>query len=390
MKVLKYSKIGLVKRVTKYHYHFKLSLLTILFSVFFWFIFYFNIPGKIGFNPVSLETVYFNYDGPNYMVIAKCGYNKNCIGPNFSLPQPLEYYPAHLPGYPFLINFVSNFISTPKAMLLVTLVGSVFLTLILFEFLKLFIKEKKAFWLSILFIFFPARFFILRQIGAPETWFIASIIASIFYFKKDKYLLAAIFAAMAQTLKSPGILLFGSYGILAIYELIKNKDLLSVIKKYFVFALVPMTVFAIFNLYRLQTGDFFAYFNSGDNFHLNKLPYLVFISTKSWIGSIWLEDIIYIYLIAIYGVYKLLKKYKFDIVSIFPLVFTIATLLVAHRDISRYITPVYPFLLLAFSKFLNKKSLKIIFILLLPAIILYAINFVSGNVAPIANWAPFL
>jgi len=374
----------------KYDNYLKLILLTIFFSFFFWFIFYFNVPGKIGFNDVSLETVFFNYDGPNYMVISKCGYNKNCIGPNFSLPQPLEYYPAHLPGYPILINFVSNFISTPKAMLLVTLSGSVFLTLILYEFLKLFVKEKKAFWITVLFLFFPARVFVLRQIGAPETWFLATIIASIFYFKKGKYLPAAIFVAIAQSLKTPGIILFVSYGIIAIYELIKTKKFLPVFKKYFWFILTPITIFLIFNLYKIQTGDFWAYFHSGDNFHLNKLPYLVFISTKSWINTIWLEDIVYIYLFAIYGVYRLLKKYKFDIITIFPLVFTLATLFVAHRDISRYITPVYPFLFLAFAKKLNKKSIKIIFIILIPAIILYGINFVAGNVAPIADWGSYL
>jgi hypothetical protein len=324
------------------------------------------------------------------MVISKCGYNKDCIGPNFSLPQPLEYYPAHLPGYPILINFFANFTSTPKAMLLTTLFGSVFLTLILFEFLKLFVKNKKAFWLSFLFLFFPARLFVLRQIGAPETWFLATIIASIFYFKKEKYLVAAIFAAIAQAIKSPGILLFGAYGIVAINELIKKKDFVTVFKRYFWFILTPLTVLVIFNLYRIQTGDFLAYFHSGDNFHLNQLPYLVFISTKSWINTIWLEDIIYVYLIAIYGVYRLFKKYKFDIVTVFPLVFTVATLFVAHRDISRYISPVYPFLFLAFANFLNKKSIKIIFIIILPAVVLYAINFAIGNVAPIANWAPFL
>ncbi|MFA6185007.1 MAG: hypothetical protein WC720_02530 [Candidatus Shapirobacteria bacterium] len=324
------------------------------------------------------------------MVISKCGYNKNCIGPNFSMPQSFEYYPAHLPGYPMLITFISNFTSTPKAMLLTTLAGSIFLSLILFEFFKLFINEKKAFWLSTLFIFFPARFFVLRQIGAPETWFLATIIASIFYFKKGKYLPAAIFAALAQSLKSPGILLFASYGIIAIYELIKTKNFWPIFKKYFCFILAPITVLIIFNLYRIQTGDFWAYFHSGDNFHLNTLPYLVFISTKSWINTIWLEDVIYIYLIAIYGVYRLYKKYKFDIIVIFPTLFTLATLFVAHRDISRYIAPVYPFLLLAFAKFLNKKSIKIIFLILLPAIILYGINFVAGNVAPIADWGPYL
>jgi hypothetical protein len=260
----------------------------------------------------------------------------------------------------------------------------------LYEFLKLFIKEKKAFWLSLIFIFFPARLFALRQIGAPETWFIGSIVASIFYFKKDKYLFSAIFAALAQSLKSPGILLFASYGIVALYELIKTKNFSSVFKKYFYFILTPITVIAIFNLYRLQTGDFWAYFNSGDNFHLNKLPYLVFISTKSWIGSIWLEDIIYIYFIAIYGVFHLYKKYKFDIVFVFTALFTVATLLVAHRDISRYISPVYPFLLLSFQKFLSQKTFKIILIILIPAIFLYAINYTIGNVAPITDWGAFL
>jgi len=375
---------------TKYKFQFKLVALTILSTLFFWLIFYFNLPGKIGFGNVTLETVFANYDGPNYMVIAKCGYNKNCIGPNFSLPQSLEYYPAHLPGYPTLIKFFNNFTTGPKAMIFSTLLGSIFLSLILFEFLKLFLKQKKAFWLTIVFLFFPARFFVLRQIGAPETWFLASIIASVFFFKKDKIWLSAIFAALAQTFKTPAILLVFSYAIIAIYELIKTKKFLPVVKKFYPYLLTPITILVIFYLYYLQTGNFWAYFQSGDNFHLNFLPYLVFISTKSWINTIWLEDIVYIFFIAIYGVYRLLKKYKFDIVAIFPLVFLLATLLVAHRDISRYIAPIYPFLLLAFHRFLNKKSIKIILLLLLPAIVLYGINFVCGNVAPISDWTNYL
>jgi len=375
---------------TKFNYHFKLIAFTVISTFLFWLIFYFNVPGKIGFNQVTLETLFANYDGPNYMVIAKCGYNKSCIGPNFSLPQPLEYYPSHFPAYPALIKFFNNFTTGPKAMIFSTLLGSIFLSIILFEFLKLFLDEKKSFWLSIVFLFFPARFFVLRQIGAPETWFLASTLASIFFFKKDKFWLSAIFAAIAQTFKSPGILLLVAYGIFAIRDLIKNQKIGQVLKKYFPFILVPITILLIFYLYFLQTGNFWAYFSSGDNFHLNALPYLVFISTKSWINTIWLEDIIYIFLIAIYGVYKLIKKYKFDIVAIYPLVFLVATLFVAHRDISRYISPVYPFLLLAFSKFIGQKSTKIILLIILPAIILYAINFVCGNVAPISDWTNYL
>lgn len=375
---------------TKYKPYFSLIVLTIVSSLFFWAIFYLNIPGKIGFDNVSLETVFANYDGPNYMVIAKCGYNKDCIGPNFSLPQPLEYYPAHFPGYPVLIKFFNNFTTGPKAMIFSTLLGSIFLSLVFYEFLKMFVKERKAYWLTILLLFFPARLFVLRSIGAPETWFLASIITSILFFKKDKIWLSAIFVALAQTFKTPAVLLLASYGVMAIYEWIKGKKFIPVFKRYYPYILVPVTVLAIFYLYYLQTGNFWAYFQSGDNFHLNYLPYLVFISTKSWINTIWLEDIIYIFLIAIYGGYRLLKKYKFDIVAIFPLVFILATLLVAHRDISRYISPVYPFLFLAYAQFLNKKAIKVIMILLIPAIVLFGINFVCGNTAPISDWTNYL
>lgn len=375
---------------TKYHRHFKLVILTVLSTIGFWLIFYFNLPGKIGFDNVSLETIFANYDGPNYMVISKCGYNKNCIGPNFSLPQPLEYYPAHFPGYPALITFFSNFTTGPKAMIFSTLLGSIFLSLILYEFLQLYLGEKKSFWLTIVFLFFPARFFVLRQVGAPETWFLATTLASIFFYKKNKFWWSAIFAALAMTLKTPAILLLVSYGIIAIKEWVDTCQFLPVFKKYFPYILVPITVVLIFYFYYLQTGNFWAYFHSGDNFHLNFLPYLVFISTKSWINTIWLEDIVYIFLFAIYGVYRLVKKYKFDIVAIYPLVFTLATLLVAHRDISRYIAPIYPFMLLSYKKFFTKRPVKVILILLIPAIVLYAVNFVCGNIAPISDWTNYL
>jgi len=371
-------------------YLFLLIILTFLSSYLFWLIFYYNIPGKIGFNNVTLETVFANYDGPNYMVIAKCGYNKDCIGPNFSLPQPLEYYPAHFPGYPILIKFFDNFTTGPKAMIFSTLLGSVFLSLILFELFKLFLKPSKAFWLAIIFLFFPARFFVLRSVGAPETWFLATTLTSIFFFKKEKYWPSAIFAALAQLFKSPGVLLLASYGIIAIRDLVVGKKIIPIVKKYFPYILVPLTILFIFYLYYLQTGNFLAYFNSGDNFHLNFLPFLVFISSKSWINTIWLEDIIYIFLFAMYGIYRLAKKFKFDIIVIYPLLFTLATLFVAHRDISRYISPTYPFLLLAYQKFFNRRSVKTILILLIPAIVLYAINFVCGNVAPISDWTNYL
>ncbi|MBP9818136.1 hypothetical protein KBC75_05330 [Candidatus Shapirobacteria bacterium] len=372
---------------TKYRQLILLLIITLASTLFIWFGFYLNLPQKLGFPATTLETVFANYDGPNYMVIAKCGYNKTCIGQNFSLPQPLEYYPAHLPGYPLIIKYFSYYTTTPKAMLLATLFGSLFLTGTTYYFFKLFAAPPAVFWLTLVSIFFPARMFVLRLVGAPESWFIGSILISIIYYKKGKYLPSAIFAALAQLLKSPGILLFTVYGILFLQDLFKNK---KINLNYFWYILTPLTVFLIFNSYKIQTGDFWAYFHSGDNFHLTALPYEVFVSNRSWINTMWLEDVIYILIISFIGLKKLIKKYNFTLPALFPLIFTVATVFVAHRDIGRYIAPIYPFIFLAYSKTIKHQSSRKVFYLLLPAVILFAINFIIGNTAPIADWTPYL
>ena len=368
-----------------------LLLVTFFVSSFFWFAFYFNLPAKIGFPAVSLETVFQNYDGPNYLAISKCGYRKDCLAKNFSLPQPLEYYPAHLPAFPLIIKFFDLFTTGPKAMLLATLAGSLFLTLASFSFFKLFLNQKKSFWLSFLLIIFPARLLVLRLVGAPETWFIGATLFSLYFFHQKKYLPSVLLAVFAQTLKSPGILLFISYALFALFQFYSRQlSLATTLKRYLPFLLIPLSLLPIFWLYRLQSGDFWAYFHSGDNFHLNFLPYTVFISGKSWIGTLWLEDIVYLYLFALSSTFLLFKKYRSDPLAIYSTVFTLATLLVAHRDLARYLAPLYPFFFLAFSRFLCLRSTKTIFALLSPALILFAVNFITYNIAPIADWTPYL
>ena len=364
-----------------------LFIITFLSSTLIWLAFYKNIPQKLGFPATTLETVFANYDGPNYMVIAKCAYNKDCIAQNFSLPLPLEYYPAHLPGFPLLIKYFTLYTNTSKAMLLATLFGSLLFTLTSYYFYKLFFKEKTAFWLALLSIFFPARLFVLRLVGAPETWFLSFILLSIIFYKKKNFWLSAIFAALSQLLKSPGILLFAAYFVVAFIDYLKTKKLNL---NYLIYLIVPFTALIIFYSYYLQTGDFLAYFHSGDNFHLTPFPYQVFVSTRSWINTIWLEDVIYIFALVFFALKNLWKKYQKNIVFIFPFIFTLASVLVAHRDISRYLAPVYPFVFLAFGKKIIKPKVRLIFFLLIPAVILYAINFIIGNTAPITTWAPYL
>ena len=333
----------------------------------------------------QMQVIFANYDGPNYIVIAKCWYNKACIGKNFSLPLPLEYYPAHFPGYPGLIAIFNQFIPGWWAMIIANLLGALAMITAFYKLLKN-LRIKAPFWLAAILIFLPARMLTLHSVGAPESWFIAFILFSILFFRKKNYLLAGVFLALAQLFKTPAILLFAAFGL---EILINDRFQIKKWLKKWPLLLGPLSILPVFFLFKQQTGDFLAYFHSGDNFHLIFPPLQSFISSRSWLGDFWLEDIIYIYLLGALAIIYLVKKYQKDIISIFPLVFYIATLFIAHRDISRYSAPLYPFWIIAFAPFLRSKEFKIAFLIILPAIFLYAINFVTYNIAPIADWTPY-
>jgi len=370
--------------------HIKIILITVFSTILFWSVFSFNIPSLLGLPSVSLKTLFSNYDGPNYLVIAKCGYNFDCIRNTFSLGLPLEYYPAHLPGYPLTIKLLDIIFPGPVAMLISTLAGSVFLNLFFYKFLRLFTKEKQAFFLTTVFNFLPARLFVLRNVAAPETWFIGFIIASLYYFKNKKYLVSAIFLSLAQVFKTPAVLLLASYLLYFLHLLKNSKKPILIIKSFLPFVLVPLSVLLVFLVYYFQTGDFWAYFNSGDNRHIFPIPFGVFVGNSSWVNGIWLEDIVFIFILAYYAGLKLFKKYKLIPIGTFVLLYTIATTFVVHRDISRYITPIYPLVFLVFRKHLYNQTFKKVFYIIIVAVYLYSINFCLGNTAPVADWTPYL
>ncbi len=333
----------------------------------------------------QMPKVFANFDGPNYLVIAKCGYDPQCIRTTFSLPQPVEYYPAHFPGYPLLISAFDQILPGWWAMLIANLFTTLTMVTIIYLLLKQ-LEVKSAFWLSLLSLFLPARMLVLRTVGAPETLFITLLLASIYFYRQKKYWPAGIFLAFAQLTKTPAILLFIAYFIdtfLSVKWSMKkwlNKTPLL---------LGPAVILPLFLVFQNQTGNFLAYFNSGDNFHLVPIPFQTFVSSRSWLGDFWLEDIVYVYLIGGLAITQLWKKYHGKIIAIFPTIFYMATLFVAHRDISRYSAPLYFFYLLAFKNFLKKKEFRIVFFILLPAVYFFAINFINYNVAPIADWTPY-
>jgi len=340
----------------------------------------------------STQYIYRNFDGPLYIISAKTFYNKEAIeNMGLELALPAKYFAAHLPLYPFLIRIFADLfklvgITLPyfKSMIFVNLISTIFLILFFYFLIKNFKLSQRPLTLSFIFLFTP-KFLVVRSIGAPESLFLLLILLSIYFFEKQRYFLAGIFGSLTTMTKTPGILLFFAYSLVFLEKTIKTKKInwqwLSIF-------LIPLGLLAVFGFYALQYGDFFAYFNTG-GFVPMPYPFSVFNFRAKWVGTAWIEEIIFYFFLYGLTVY-IFKDFKYRSFFYFSLVFYVALLFVQHKDIPRYSLPLWPLALVALEKFFTSKKFLIVFIFLLPAIYLFAWNFIVYNIMPISNWKPYL
>lgn len=374
-------------------------LISFLPTFFIWLPFFLKIPSFWGI-PLpqnGMATIVSNYDGPLYLVVAKTLYNIDLIKTNFQFPLPTQYYASHFPLFPILIRLLSPIFGFPYSMLVVT-VSTSFLALYFFnKLMKLYVSDNEAMFITIMFSVFPARWLISRSVGSPEPLFLAGIIASLYYFQKEKFLLAGIWGAVAQLTKSPGILLFAAYLAATLTPYAKNlvassgvKFLKSdLIKKIYPSFLIPLALISVFLVFKFTYNDLWAYFHSGNNLHLFFPPFQIFNYSQPWVGTFWLEEVIFVYFFGILGLLQLIKQRKF-VLAWFVGIFFFSTIFISHRDLIRYSLPIVPFLFVAFSESLVKKEFKLVIFFLAIPIYLFSIAFISQNVMPISNWAPFL
>lgn len=374
-------------------------LLTLIPTLLVWLPFFLRLKTfwTIPLSQSGMATIVSNYDGPLFLVVAKTLYNKALIAQSFSFPLPTEYYAAHFPLFPILIKLVALVTGYPYAMLFLTLVSS-FMALYFFNKLaKLYASDGGALFLTFVFSIFPARWLIVRSVGSAEPLFIAAIIASVYCFRKRRYLAAGIWGLVAQLTKSPGILLFVAYGCAIVFPHWKNLATTSFsrwiksleLDKVFPILLIPISLIGVFLLYKVTYGDFWAYFHSGDNIHLSFPPFQIFNYSQNWVGTFWLEEVIFIYMFGLLGLLKLIQKKEMTLAWVVGIFFA-STLFVSHRDLIRYSLPIVPFLFIAFSETLLKKEFKIVILFLIIPIYLFSLAFISQNVMPISDWAPFL
>lgn len=348
----------------------------------------------------GMNLIYRNFDGLEYVIIAKSLYQPELIA---NLPQslPTTYYASHFPGYPLLILLVAPILGFLKSMLLVSVVSTIGAIIAFYFLVKNFKLTQKPLILSLVFLILPARWLIVHSVGSSEPTFIFFIILAIYFFMKfeqsTRFLfiyLSALFGLLAQITRPPAMILFFALGVYIIWKIFNEKGYLHIKKvgqiifSYHPLLLIPLGLVGIFVWYGITYQDFFAYFHSGDNIHLTFPPFQVFNKSQYWVGDIWLEDIVYVFILGI-GAGILLFKKKVYPMAFFILTYMLAAIFIAHRDISRYALPTAPFVLIAYEKFLTSKEFRIILIILVLGIYLYAQNFLLNNTVSIPNIEAF-
>jgi len=351
----------------------------------------------IDFNGRSMQTIVENFDGINFLVIAKSLYDPKTIEVQYasilSGRQNL-YFSAHYPGFPLLIKLFDTILSGPNALLSAIIVSNALLAYALYIFFVSITKDKKmSLYLSVISLFIPARMMSMRMVGSNESLFMFFVLTSLVASIQNKHWIAGLIGSAAVLTRSPGILLFFAYMCKPAIDWYKSRkvewnDIIP-------YLLIPLSLVALWIFYGVEFGDFLAYFKVGGNINLYFPPFMIFGSNFDWISGMWLEDIIYTYGFYSIGIGLFIndfgkQKKEFAVLGYFALIYMAMIIFVVHRDISRYVLPISPIIIAGFSKYLNNKYFRYgIFILLIP-IVLYSWNFILNNVQPIMDWAPFL
>ena len=143
-----------------------LAILTLLVTLLIWLPHLLAVRNFWGLNFESgFNTIYRNFDGLEYVIIAKSFYNPNLIA---TLPQqlPANYFASHFPGYALLILMFAPVLGFLKSMLFVSITSTILATGAFYFLVKNLKLTSNPLFLSFIFLILPARWLIVHSIGS--------------------------------------------------------------------------------------------------------------------------------------------------------------------------------------------------------------------------------
>lgn len=346
------------------------SISTILFFGYYFF-----------FNPFKFQLIYQSWDTPSYVIVAKSFYIPALVELANTVRLPTAYFTAHFPLYPFFIGLFS-FVGYFRSAIIVSQVFTLLYFIALYFLIKNIYPKVKLGYVILPMILFTPRWFSVSHIGSSEPILLFFITLSLLFLRKEKYLLSATMAVLAQLTKAYSIFLFFGIALYFLYQLffIKKENFTQLAKKFWPFSLIPLTLFLIFAYFYYLYPDFsFLFIQQKNVGYFAFPPFNIFNSIKS--NVIWQEGFVYTFIIYLGTVIMLFKKKIYDLAFIGLGLFLPLTMLV-HEDLSRHALIMLPLVFIAFEKIVTNKYFQLSLILLYPAIFLYATTFINYNISP--------
>jgi len=335
-------------------------------------------------NP-GIFNIFRNWDGPNFLMVARTWYDLDAIGKRLFIPVDVRYFAAHFPLFPLFIALLSTVVNSLYAGILVNIVFGFLLNFLFYSLAKKYTKHPL--FLTLVFTIFPPRYWVLRSVIAAETLMLFFVLFSLYLWEKKQYALSSVLGFFGVLTKVQALFLFPAYVLETIEKKMRKNasfDIRTLWMGFIPLAFVGLSVF-----FYLKLGDFLAFFHAEKGNNLNIFfPFSQFNYRAPW-GGFRLEDVIF-YFTALFICIATLWKRKERSWFYFVLSYTIFLVFVPHEDIARYAFPLFPIVLLTFESFFTSKVFKWAFICILPALYFYAINFILVNQAPIADWSLLL
>jgi Gpi18-like mannosyltransferase len=340
------------------------------------------------FTPDGMTTVFRNWDGPGYLVVAKTFYDVQHItriNPFWFLAP--SHYAYQFPLYPVFIRLFS-FIGYANSMIFVSNLFALLFSIALYFLIKTVNPKANALMVAILSIFYTPRWFIVSHVGSTEPQVLFFVTLFMLFFLQKKYFLSAVFAGLSQLTKPQGIVFF--VGIAAYYGIqlvTRKKGAWTIVREFSPYLLIPLALTVVFTLYYFRFGNFFV-FMENEAFPTMQLPPLkVFVSEEIYyklmgIVSGWMELIVFNYILYFIPILILFEKklYFFGIVA---LMYFIPVLTFVQTDMARFILPIMPFVFVGLSDMLSQKSVYRGLLICTLMVFLFAIGYMNHNLAPL-------
>ena len=199
----------------------------------------------------GMGTIYRAWDGPNYLTIAKTGYD---VPDNYAILGYVyveSYFLRHFPVYPALIRLFS-FVGYQRSMLLVSILCAAGAAILFYRLCRDTWKLPQPLFLASVFLFFPPRWLYFRSTGSTEAPYIFFTLAAIALFERNRVGWASVLAACATITRVPGLLIAAAFGLI----LAQRRQWRSL-----PWLLLPPAVLGAYFLFCWsETGNFFEYF----------------------------------------------------------------------------------------------------------------------------------